>query len=290
MKTENNQTLAALIQSGSQQLLNISDSAKLDAQLLLGHVLKKPTTYLYTWPDVVATNEQTLAFEKLLTRRKSGEPIAYIIGEKEFWSLTLKVSLSTLIPRPDTEILVERILAIYEAQYGASLKCLDLGTGTGAIALALASEMPHWQFDAVDFQASAVALAKDNAKTLNITNVNVYQSDWFSQISADKCFDIIVSNPPYIDKDDHHLVQGDVKFEPKSALVADDEGYSDIRDIADIARKFLAPNGGLFFEHGFEQAVKVREILVELGYENVQTAQDLSGNDRITWAFLPAKK
>mgnify|MGYP000498283418 CR=1 FL=1 len=156
-------SIAALSEYGKQQLWSLSDSAQLDSNILICHVINKDFSYLLTWPEKKLSLCEYEKFIELLNRRIKGEPIAYIVGTKEFWSLPLLVSPATLIPRPDTEVLVERILAIYEAQYGASLKCLDLGTGTGAIALAIASEMPHWQFDAVDFQSSAVALAKDNA-------------------------------------------------------------------------------------------------------------------------------
>jgi len=164
------------------------------------------------------------------------------------------------------------------------MTCLDLGTGTGAIALALASEKSAWKIDAADFSIEAVNLAKLNADNLNLTQVNVYQSDWFERISKTLKFDIIVSNPPYIDIDDINLEQGDVRFEPKSALVAKEQGLADIKHIADEARYYLNSEGKLFFEHGFEQGRAVREILTDLGYKNAQTKQDLNGHDRITWA------
>ena len=168
-----------------------------------------------------------------------------------------------------------------------NVTCLDLGTGTGAIALALASENSEWEIDAIDFNSDAVHLAQRNAKQLNLSQVNIYQSDWFKGISNDKAFDLIVSNPPYIDGDDSNLRQGDVRFEPKSALVATEQGLSDIKHIASEARHFLNAQGQLFFEHGFEQGDVVRAILTDLGYQNVKTTHDLNGHERISWAKFP---
>ena len=166
-----------------------------------------------------------------------------------------------------------------------TLHCLDLGTGTGAIALALASEQPNWQIDAIDFSLDAVKLAQQNAKKLQLSHVNIFQSDWFSALN-DRKFDVIVSNPPYIDKLDENLSQGDVRFEPESALVADEHGLGDIKHIAQQALKYLNSQGSLFFEHGFEQGEAVRNILTALGYHNAQTVRDFNGHERITWARL----
>ncbi len=277
-------SIANLIKQAQLLLQENSDSAKLDAQILLCFVLDKARSYLLTWPDKLLNNKQLLHFLQLLVRRIQGEPIAYIIGIKEFWSLPLKVSTATLIPRPDTETLVELVLEQYQGK--KNISCLDLGTGTGAIALALASENSTWHIDAIDFNADAVQLAKCNAKCLNLEQVNIFQSDWFAQVGANKKFDVIVSNPPYIDSNDENLSQGDVRFEPKSALIADEKGLADIKHIADVARAFLSAKGKLFFEHGFEQGHAVRAILTALGYENSQTEQDLNGHERITWAIF----
>lgn len=278
-------SIANLIIQGQQLLATSSDSAKLDVEILLSLVLKKARSYLFTWPEKKLSEEQLLEFIHLLSRRAEGEPIAYITGEKEFWSLLFTVSKATLIPRPDTETLVELVLDLYHND--ESITCLDLGTGTGAIALALASEKSTWKIDATDFNVEAVKLAQYNAKNFNLTHVNIYQSDWFEEISKNKKFDIIVSNPPYIDGDDINLSQGDVRFEPKSALVATEQGLADIKHIADKARCFLHTGGKLFFEHGFEQGQAVRTILTGLGYKNAQTKQDLNGHDRISWAIYP---
>lgn len=277
-------SLANLISQSQVLLEHSSDSAKLDAEVLLCFLLNKERSYLLTWPEKLLTNEQLLCFIGLLERRIQGEPIAYITGIKEFWSLPLAVSVATLIPRPDTETLVEVVLAQYDGE--KNIRCLDLGTGTGAIALALASENSTWQIDAVDFNADAVQLAQYNAKNLNLEQVNIFTSDWFSQVDAHKKYNVIVSNPPYIDSEDENLSQGDVRFEPKSALVANEQGLADIKHIAELARTFLLAQGKLFFEHGFEQGQAVRHILTILGYENSQTEKDLNGHDRITWAIF----
>ena len=278
-------SLANLISQSQILLEHSSDSAKLDAEVLLCFLLNKERSYLLTWPEKLLTNEQLLCFIGLLERRIQGEPIAYITGVKEFWSLPLAVSVATLIPRPDTETLVEVVLAQYDGE--KNIRCLDLGTGTGAIALALASENSTWQIDAVDFNADAVQLAQRNAQNLNLEQVNVFLSDWFSQVEPHKKYNVIVSNPPYIDSEDENLSQGDVRFEPKSALVANEQGLADIKHIAELARTFLSTQGKLFFEHGFEQGQAVRHILTILGYENSQTEKDLNGHDRVTWAVFP---
>ena len=280
----NNVSIEMLVNYGGKLLVNSSDSAKLDSKLLLSFVLNKPTSYLFTWPEKKPEKQQVDAFIALLQRRLNGEPIAYIVGYKEFWSLPLKVSPATLIPRPDTETLVEQVLLEFDSYSEQPLCCLDLGTGTGAIALALASELPKWQLDAVDFSLDAVKLAQENADTLAINNISVFQSDWFSNVEKGKKYNVIVTNPPYIDKDDHHLDEGDIRFEPKSALVADNHGYHDIEHITAVARTFLADNGAIFIEHGYEQAQIVATILAEHSFQNIKTIKDLSGNDRITAA------
>ena len=276
-----NAPLARLVEQGAALLLEISDSAKFDAQVLLCHALDKDLSYLHTWPEKNIGEEVFLHYAELMARRLEGEPVAYITGTREFWSLPLKVSPATLIPRPDTEVLVEQVLADHPQP---ELSCLDLGTGTGAIALALASEQPAWRIDALDFNEQAVELARENARQLKLERVSIYQSDWFEQVAEDKSFDIIVSNPPYIDGEDKHLSEGDVRFEPETALVAAENGLADIKTIAAKARAYLADGGSLYFEHGFEQGAQVRQILTELGYTDAKTTRDYGGNDRITQA------
>lgn len=276
--------IEALVALAKTQLAESgSDSPSLDAAVLLCHVLQKPRSYLLTWPEKVLTAEQQTEFDALLTRRLSGEPVAYIIGEREFWSLPLKVSPSTLIPRPDTERLVELALEKAEQIPG---DILDLGTGTGAIALALASELPARHVFGVDLRHEAQQLAIENSQRLQITNVTFLQGSWFTPLVEGIKFALIVSNPPYIEESDPHLEQGDVRFEPKSALVAEDNGLADIKYIAQTAREYLLAEGWLLFEHGYEQATAVQTILKELGYQAITTEQDYAGNDRVTLARL----
>jgi len=281
-----NKTIKQLISYATELLKNSSDSAKLDAQVLLGFVLNKAITYMHTWPDKILTEEYTFQYDELLQRRLSGEPISYITGVKEFWSLPFFCNPATLIPRPDTEVLVEHVLMHGQSSGNDKLICLDLGTGTGAIALSLASEMPHWIIEAVDYSNDAVALANKNAKNLNLSAVKIYQSDWFSQVKYNKFFDIIVSNPPYIDDQDIHLAQGDVRFEPLSALVAKNNGLADIMNIVAQAKSYLSKGGALFLEHGYEQGDNVKQIFLEHGYIEAITIKDYGGNDRVTWAIL----
>ncbi len=263
-----------------------SESPQLDAAVLLCHALDKPRSYLFTWPERIISDEEFAAFSQLLARRIDGEPVAYITGEREFWSLPLLVAPSTLIPRPDTERLVE--LALEKAQL-IDGPILDLGTGTGAIALALASELPQRKIVGVDLQPDAVELAKRNAERLAIPNCDFYQSSWFDSLGSGTKFAVIVSNPPYIDKNDPHLSQGDVRFEPKTALIAPKNGLADICHISEHAREYLSDGGWLLFEHGFEQGQAVRDCLSELGYNCVETAQDYAGLERVTMGRYKAK-
>jgi len=277
------QTLSEALDWASSQLVEISDSAKLDAEVMLLHIIHKQRSYLYTWPDERLTSEQVTAFKKMVSRRLIGTPIAHIVGEREFWSLPFMVNATTLIPRPDTEILVETALNLPLAD---NAKVLDLGTGTGAIALSLAFERNSWQMTAVDKVVEAVALAKANRDNLKLPQVNILQSDWFDAITQYD-FNLIVSNPPYIDEEDEHLSQGDVRFEPQSALTAGEHGYADLFHIADCARDYLAPGGYLVLEHGFGQALTVRAKMIELGYEAVATVRDFGSNDRCTLGRWP---
>lgn len=277
------QTLAEALAWASSQLVEISDTAKLDAEVMLLHIIHKQRSYLYTWPDERLTSEQVTAFKQMVQRRAIGTPIAHIVGEREFWSLPFMVNPTTLIPRPDTEILVETALNLPLAD---NSKVLDLGTGTGAIALSLAFERSSWEITAVDKVIEAVALAKANRDNLKLPQVNILQSDWFDAITQYD-FNLIVSNPPYIDEEDEHLSQGDVRFEPHSALTAGEHGYADLFHIADCARDYLAPGGYLLLEHGFGQAITVRDKMIELGYEAVSTVRDFGSNDRCTLGRWP---
>tara|TARA_Y100000034_G_scaffold124544_1_gene172864 strand:- start:170 stop:1021 length:852 start_codon:yes stop_codon:yes gene_type:complete len=281
-----NLTVAQAIAWATQTLRNTSDSPKLDAEVLLLHVLEKPKSYLFAWPEAELTDVQLSAFEKLIAERETGHPVAHLVGVREFWSLELEVNNSTLIPRPDTETLVEKALSL---DLPADTKMLDLGTGTGAIALSLASEQPNWQVTAVDYSEQAVALAKRNQQKLALNNVTIMQSDWFSAVPNQQ-FDLIVSNPPYIDELDEHLSQGDVRFEPKSALVAPDNGMADIKLIIEQARQYLAPNGYLLIEHGYQQALLLKEFFAQMAYSNILTIKDMAGCDRVTMAQWQGKR
>lgn len=263
-----------------------SDSALLDAQVLLAFVLGKETIYLITWPERDISAQQKAHFESLIEQRVNGHPVAHLVGLREFWSLPLKVNNSTLIPRPDTEVLVEVTLNIILEKNYLDAHILDLGTGTGAIILALASELPKAHCVAVDFSEQAVKLATENRDNLELKQVQIYQSDWFENVH--ECFDVIVSNPPYIDANDKHLHLGDVRFEPLSALVANEQGLSDIRHICEQAKNYLNNAGCLLFEHGFEQAELVSHILHENGFTGIRTEQDYANNDRVTLGFLPS--
>jgi len=272
-----NSSIAALLRLASR-LEDISDTPRLDLEVLLCHVLGKPRSYLFTWPEKELDQQQTSCFNGLLKRRAQGEPIAYLTGEKEFWSLSLAVDTTTLIPRPDTELLVETALNVLDKP---DARVLDLGTGTGAIALALASENSGWKILAVDTVVGAVELAEKNRQRLGLDNVSVIRSDWFENIPAQK-FDLIVTNPPYIDEDDRHLKEGDVRFEPISALVADNKGMADIEIIICGAKKYLVDGGCLLIEHGYQQAKAVRTLLQNEGFLCVETACDIAGCERLT--------
>ena len=272
---------------------NPTENSKIDALVLLQHATGKSRTQILAFDDTEIDEEVRLKLTALLDRRLKGEPIAYILGEKEFWSLPLNVSKGTLIPRPDTEILVEKALQIALEKLQENpprFRILDLGTGTGAIALALASELSSicqkrqisLEIIGVDLMPDVVALAQFNAER-NKLNVKFLQSRWFENITGK--FDLIVCNPPYIDAQDEHLRQGDVRFEPLSALVANDAGYADLRHIIELAPSYLNSNGALLLEHGWQQGEKVRSIFQENHWEMVETVRDYGDNERVTLGF-----
>ncbi|WP_312057584.1 peptide chain release factor N(5)-glutamine methyltransferase [Pantoea brenneri] len=258
--------------------LNGGDSPKRDAEILLSFVIGKSRSWLIAFDETLLSDQQLSQLDALLSRRARGEPVAHLVGEREFWSLPLRVSDATLIPRPDTELLVEQALAHLPV---SAATILDLGTGTGAIALALASERPDCQVTGVDRIAEAVELARSNAQQLNLPNARFTLSHWFQQLSPQR-FDIIVSNPPYIDASDHHLEQGDVRFEPRSALVAADAGLADLRTLIEQAPDWLQPGGWLLLEHGWQQDRAVRDMMRQHGYRAVETVNDYGGNPRVT--------
>ena len=283
--------LAQAIEDLAQK--NPTENSKIDALVLLQHATGKSRTQILAFDDTEIDEKVRLKLTALLDRRLKGEPIAYILGEKEFWSLPLNVSKGTLIPRPDTEILVENALQIALEKLQKNpphFRILDLGTGTGAIALALASELSSicqkqqisLEIIGVDLMPDVVELAQSNAER-NKLNVQFLQSRWFENITGQ--FDLIVSNPPYIDAQDEHLRQGDVRFEPLSALVANDAGYADLRHIIELAPSYLNSNGALLLEHGWQQGEKVRSIFQENHWEMVETVRDYGDNERVTLGF-----
>ncbi|MCB1843772.1 MAG: peptide chain release factor N(5)-glutamine methyltransferase [Halioglobus sp.] len=273
----------ALIDDAVEQLQSISDSARLDAELLLARSIDMPRSYVFAHADEELDAAAVARFRATLERRLAGEPMAYISGEKEFWSMTLMVSPATLVPRPDTELLVE--LAIARVSRHEAMRVLDLGTGSGAIALAIARERPLSQVTASDISAEALAIARQNARQLDIANIEFLQGSWTAPL-AGRLFDVVVSNPPYIARGDAALAA--LRFEPLFALESGPDGLRDIRIIAATAPRVLADKGRLLLEHGFEQADAVAEILRAAGWVDVHCMKDLSGLPRVTSAARAA--
>ena len=257
---------------------------QLDAQVLLCHVLQRGRSFLLTWPERTLTEQQSRDFERLTRRRAAGEPIAHLTGEREFWSLPLKVTADTLIPRPETELLVA--LALNHMPSTAPGAVADMGTGSGAVALALASERPGWQVLATDSAAAALAVARENAERLQLRNVRFEHGDWCTGLGGAQ-FDLVVSNPPYVPTQDPHLSAGDVRFEPRSALLAGPDGMDAIRRLARCSRAHLKPDGWLMFEHGPDQGAESRGLLTELGYRAIATHRDLGDRERVTEGCWP---
>ncbi|WP_122613593.1 peptide chain release factor N(5)-glutamine methyltransferase [Pseudomonas viridiflava] len=273
--------IASLLRSAE---LPDSPTARLDAELLLAAALGKPRSFLHTWPERIVSTEAALAFAGYLQRRRTGEPVAYILGQQGFWKLDLEVAPHTLIPRPETEMLVEAALELVPAF--APTQVLDLGTGTGAIGLALANDRRQWKITAVDRVPEAVALAERNRQRLQLDNAEVLNSHWFSALEG-RQFDLIISNPPYIAETDPHLSMGDVRFEPGSALTSGPDGLDDLRTIISEAPAHLTPGGWLLLEHGYDQGPAVRELLIRHGFERIQTRRDLGEHERITFGCVP---
>ena len=280
-------TIANLLRRSSDLEL-VTESAVLEIELLLSHVIKKDRIWLKTWPEFQLSDEQIVFFNQLFDRRLQGEPLAFILGFKGFWTLDYAVNSHTLIPRPETELLVEMALRL---ELDDNSKVIDLGTGTGAIALALASERPNWQIDATDSVHEALELAEFNRNTFGLTNVNIFHSDWFDSVSrhdSASSYHLIVSNPPYVEQNDPHLQQGDVRFEPSSALVAGLDGLDALRIIIEQAPMHLSPNGWLLVEHGYDQGNSVRRLFDVAGFKQIKTHADLNLQDRVTAGCLIA--
>jgi release factor glutamine methyltransferase len=264
----------------------VSDSPLLDAEVLLSHILGSTRSGLHTrWRDRLDGAHQA-QFSALLERRSHGEPIAYITGEREFWSLPLRVTADTLIPRPDTECLVEAVLT--RLRPGSGMRVADLGTGSGAIALALASERPDWHILATDISRAALEIAQTNALRLALANVEFRHGDWCRTLEAER-FDLIATNPPYVRRGDPHLRRGDLQFEPELALVAGDDGLESLRVIVAEAPLRLKTGGWLVVEHGFEQAAEVRRLYMDGGFTEIASHRDLGGTSRVVSGRWPGK-
>ena len=276
-------TIAALLRDATETIAVSSDSASLDAEILLGHVLGKPRTYLRAWPERKPSADQVVFFQCLIRKRLRGMPVAYLTGQREFWSREFHVSPDVLIPRPETELLIEISLALIAKD--ASAKIIDLGTGSGIIAVTLAKELPKSEITATDLSTAVLKQAKRNAAQHNADHIRFILSDWLAEVPQEK-FDLVISNPPYIAENDRHLAQGDLRFEPKSALTASRDGLADIETIADSALGYLKSGGHLLIEHGFDQEEPVQSIFRNRGYDCVRTYKDLSGRPRATYGFF----
>lgn len=257
------------------------DAARLDAEMLLAYALNTSRSHLYAWPEREVDASQRAVFDRLIAARERGEPIAYLTGQREFWSLDLAVTPDVLIPRHETELLVE--LALVRIAVDREVRVADLGTGSGAIALAIARERPHAHVVATEASAAALEVARGNATRLDLRNVTFAPGDWCTALGAER-FDIIVSNPPYISADDAHLGEGDLRFEPIAALASGRDGLDAIRKIVAAAGAHLVAGGWLLLEHGWDQASRVRSLLKVGGYADAETFRDGAGHERATVA------
>ena len=281
--------LRRLLETARFELAANEDAAaspRLEAELLLAQILGVDRAHLFAHAEDIAPDEAITIFERLVARRARGEPLAYITEEQEFWSLPLRVSPAVLIPRPETELLVE--LALERLPPARAARVADIGTGSGAIALAIASERPAIELHAVDLSHEALEVARGNATTLGLRNVTFHEGSWCEPLTGE--FDMVVSNPPYVRADDEHLQTGDLRFEPRLALTPGDDEHAAFRAIADGAAERLVPGGWLIFEHGFEQGAAVRQLLLDRGWEAVETRKDLARKDRATLARCPVPR
>jgi release factor glutamine methyltransferase len=258
-------------------------SARLDAEVLLAHVMDKPRSHLLAWPDKVPDPGQQSRYREMVTRRAAGEPVAHLVGYREFWSLRINVTRDTLIPRPETETLVARALDILPVDGQPHIA--DLGTGSGAIAIALAHERPDCHIVASDISDVVLEVAAGNAEQLQLDNIEFASGNWCEALAGQR-FDLIVSNPPYIPRSDVHLDSGDVRFEARTALVAGIEGMDDLRHIASCACRHLNQDGWLLMEHGYDQGKGVRSLLAEYGYRDIVSYTDDTGHERVTGGRL----
>jgi len=269
--------------NAEQVLLSQTDSPRLDAEILLAHLLNKTRAFLYAHVTDELNNKTVEAYQTILAKRATGTPIAYLTGVREFWSLPLTVNEHTLIPRPETELLVECTLNLLSHQTNEA-SILDLGTGSGAIALAMAHSKPTWNVTAVDLNPLTLAVAKQNALNLNLKNITWIQSDWFSSIPL-QSFDAIISNPPYIQEHDPHLYKGDVRFEPQLALIGGPDGLDALTTIIQQSELYLKPKGLLLLEHGYNQANAVACLLKQAHFESVQCFLDAQAHPRVSIGY-----
>lgn len=274
-------SIKTALNSAAEELRKKNEEHKLEAEILLMFILKKPRSFLHAWPEKKLAEKELNNYQQLISRRINGEPVAYIIGEKEFWSLPLAITPDVLIPRPETELLVE--LALKFSPGKEHCKMADLGTGSGAISLALATERPSWKITATDNSKSALEIAKRNAALLIIKNIHFLSGQWCDALKENN-YDLIISNPPYVAKNDPYLKQDGLPFEPQQALASGNEGLDDIKIIIHQAKKYLKPGGGLMLEHGHDQEKSVSELLRNAGYESIQCYHDLAGLPRATIA------
>lgn len=284
-KQTNPLSYQSLLDQATQQLYAYTDSPKIDAEILLQHVINKPLAWLFTYGESIALANHVQDFHSLVDRRQLGEPIAYIVGHKEFWSLDLKVNKHVLVPRADTETLVEQALEFVHSNAISRPCILDLGTGSGAIACALASELDKASITATDSSNHALDVARNNARRNDLHKIRFLQGSWYQALPHDQTnqFDLITANPPYIASDDDHLGQGDLRFEPDQALISHDNGLNDLKQIITDAPEYLKTNGMLIVEHGFAQGTDVNNLFnVTTNFADITMHLDLNQLPRCT--------
>ncbi len=274
-----NLSIKQYLEDATAILRTVSDSPRLEAELLMGMILRKPRSFLHAWPEQQLAEPQAERFEILVRRRFAGEPIAYMTGLREFWSMPLKVTPNVLIPRPETELLVEK--ALLRLPPDKELRVLDLGAGSGAVSLAIARERPGANVIGVDVSLAALEVARTNADLQKIRNVEFRESDWFDAVRGEK-FDVVVGNPPYVAEDDPHLARGDARFEPRLALDAGPGGMECFRAIVDRAHNYIVRQGWLLLEHGATQHIPLRRLLEAQHYHDITIHKDGAGHDRVT--------
>jgi len=280
------ETIAQALRQAAVKLSGLVQAdARLEAEILLAHVLDKPRTYLFAWPEHRLNESSLKHFQSLVERRLHGEPSAYLTGYREFWSLEIAVTTETLIPRPETELLVERALHLIPIK--SELSIADLGTGSGAVSAAIASERPACRILATDISTAALAVARQNFSRLGLENIHCANGRWCAALPTGMRFDLIVCNPPYVATDDPHLMQDGLPWEPISALISGSDGLQDICDIVATAADRLLPGGWLLLEHGFDQGARVRNMLSAADYRHCRTFRDLGGRDRVSQGQTP---